>query len=308
MAVFTGTQHLPRFRNPVLTIGTFDGVHLGHRAILGEVVRYAKDTGGESILITFEPHPRKILFPGQPLHLLTSPDQKAELVTATGIDHIVIAPFTREFSELSAAAYIREFLVEKFHPKNIVIGYDHRFGNDRRGDLSLLRAYAGTHHFAVAEIPAQMIDAATVSSTKIRRSLAHGDVQAAAVMLGRQYSFTGTVIRGAQLGRTIGYPTANILPQDKEQLIPANGVYAVRVTADGKTLNGMMNIGVRPTVSNEMSLHLEAHLFDFSGDLYDKMIGVAFIARLRDEQKFASLDALKTQLNLDEIAARKALG
>lgn len=307
MAVFTDLQTLPSFHKPVLTIGTFDGVHLGHARILEEVVRHAREAGGESMLITFEPHPRKLLFPDQPLHLLSPLRDKIELVLASGIDHVVVAPFTKDFSELDAESYIRDFLVARFRPYGIIIGYDHRFGRDRSGNIAMLHQLSGQYDYRVFEIPAQMIDDATVSSTKIRKALDEGKVEEAAHMLGRPYCLGGTVVSGAQLGRTIGFPTANVAPADPEQLVPARGVYAVWAEVNGERHAAMMNIGFRPTVTQEIKLHLEAHLLDWSGDLYEQELRLHFVARLRDEQKFPSLDALKEQLGKDREAAGRIL-
>ncbi len=304
MAVFHGTDHLPKFKNPVLTIGTFDGVHKGHQAILKDVVLQAQQSGGESILITFEPHPRKLIYPDQSLQLLTTLEERIQLIQQTGIDHVVVVPFDKAFSSLTASAYIRDFLVEKFHPKAIVIGYDHRFGHDRTGDLILLKSFGEIYEFTVYELPAQKIEDAAVSSTKIRKALLAGQVEMAQSMLDRVYTLKGMVIHGDKIGRQIGYPTANLVPLSADQLIPANGVYAIRVTHRDHEYKAMLNIGVRPTVSEGLKLRIEAHLFDFNGDLYDQEIIIGFLKRLRDEQKFGSLDELKAQLAKDAEAAR----
>lgn len=307
MAVFYSTEGLPVFKFPVITIGTFDGVHKGHRAILHRVKEHATRIGGESILLTFEPHPRKLIFPDQPIEILTPTEQKLQLVAAAGIEHVVVVPFTKEFACLTAREYVTDFLVRKFAPAAIVIGYDHHFGNDRKGNIHLLKEMSGEYNFEVVEIPAQLIEDAAVSSTKIRKAIAAGNVAEAAGMLDRSYSLSGRVVQGAHLGRTIGYPTANVQPHDSEQVIPANGVYAVEVVCNNTRYGAMLNIGYRPTVSNEMKVHIEAHLFNFTGDLYGQDIELVFIERLRDEQKFASLDDLKEQLRTDEIAAREVL-
>lgn len=309
MAVYFDTKNLPAFKNPVITIGTFDGVHMGHRIILQQVVKHAEETEGESILLTFEPHPRKIIFPDQPLKLLTPLDKKIELVQQTGIDHIVVVPFTTDFAALSAQEYIEDFLVKKFNPNAIVIGYDHHFGHDRTGNIHLLKRHQPAHHYTVFEISAQLIDEAAVSSTKIRQALQQGKIEEANKMLGRPYDVKGIVSKGAQLGRTIGFPTANVVPTDGDKLIPANGVYAILASRNNneEACKGMLNIGIRPTVSNDMQLHIEANLFDFDKDIYGEILELSIIGRLRDEQKFPSLEALKEQLHKDKEDAMQLL-
>jgi riboflavin kinase / FMN adenylyltransferase len=307
MAVFFDTNNLPDFKKAVLTIGTFDGVHKGHKAILQKVVNHARMENGTSILITFEPHPRKLLFPDQPLGIITPLDQKLRLVQDTGIEHVVVVPFTKEFSELTAEKYIKDFLVNIFHPHIIVIGYDHRFGQDRKGDLHLLEDGASLYGYDLIEIPAQMIDEAAVSSTKIRAAIKEGRIEDAAQMLGRNYTLSGTVVHGNKLGRTLGYPTANMQPANGDQILPAVGIYAVRATHEGITYNGMLSIGYNPTVTDRKELRIEANLFDFDKDIYGQTLEVAFVKRLRDEQKFDSLDALKAQLHRDKENSMKAL-
>lgn len=307
MAIFYNTDELRNFNNAVITIGTFDGVHLGHCTILQQVVSHAKELNGESIVLTFEPHPRKLLFPDQPLRILTPLLEKIDLITQAGINHVFVVPFTKEFAALSAEAYIQEFLVKHLHPKGIVIGYDHQFGHDRAGNINLLQDYENEGGFRVYEIPAKQIEDAAISSTKIRNALTAGHVADAANMLGRYYSLKGTVIAGAKIGRQLGYPTANISPLDAEQIVPQNGVYAIQGVIENITYKGMMNIGIRPTVSNELSLHIEAHLFDFSEDIYNKQVEIIFVERLRDEQRFPSLDALKAQLGQDALHAKQVL-
>lgn len=307
MAVYTSTDALPEFNNPVITIGTFDGVHIGHKTILKEIVDHAKEVQGESILLTFEPHPRKVIFPDKPLQLLTPLEEKLELVKATGVDHIVVVPFTKAFANLTAEEYISDFLVKQFKPHSIVIGYDHQFGNDRKGDINLLKQLSEQYRYKVYEISAQLIHDAAVSSTKVRKAVSSGDMTEAANMLGRPYSLTGEVVKGAQLGNTIGFPTANIQPNSNEQILPANGVYAIKAIYKGNVYNAMLNIGIRPTVSNELSLHIEANIFDFDQDIYGEQLTIQFITRLRDEEKFPSIDHLKQQLNKDKEDALNAL-
>jgi riboflavin kinase/FMN adenylyltransferase len=308
MAVYFQINDVPRLKNAVLTIGTFDGVHLGHKTILDKMLAHTKSVDGESVLLTFEPHPRKVLFPDQPLKIITPLQQKLELISQAGIEHIVVVPFTPEFAQLSAREYITDFLIEKFHPRCIVIGYDHHFGHDRAGNIDMLKEYKEQYGYDVFEISAQLIDEAAVSSTKIRKALDTGDVAVARQMLGRDFGLRGTVISGAQLGRTIGFPTANIRPDHIEQIIPAKGVYAVNVLIDGTPYPAMMNIGNRPTVTKEIALHIEAHIFNFEKDIYHQSVEVQFVERMRDEQKFDSLDALKAQLQKDKVNAQAILG
>jgi riboflavin kinase / FMN adenylyltransferase len=307
MAIFYNTAHLPEFHKSVITIGTFDGVHHGHKKILTELVKSTEKIQGESIVITFEPHPRKLLFPQQPLKLLTPLEQKLDLLTEIGITHVVVAPFTLEFSNLSARDYIENFLVKYFNPQRIIIGHDHHFGHDRKGDLAMLRSLESSFGYKVEEIPAQLIEEAAVSSTKIRKALLEGRVEEGGLMLGREYSISGTVREGKQLGRTLGFPTANIQPSDPDQLIPGPGVYAVRVNWKNHLHNAMLNIGFRPTVSDEQKLTLEVNLFDFNQNIYGETLELIFIARIRDEQKFPSLENLKQQLNQDKEQALKIL-
>ncbi len=307
MSVFHSTDNLPELRNTVITIGTFDGVHAGHQAILNQVVKHAKENNGTSVLVTFHPHPRKLIFPEQPIAILTPIEDKLDLITKIGIEHIIVVPFTKEFATLSAKEYVSEFLVKKFKPDTIIIGHDHHFGNDRKGNIELLNQLKEQYNFEVIEIEAQLIDEAAISSTKIRKAIASGDVTTALDMLDRPYSIKGSVVKGNQLGRTIGYPTANIAIQDAEQIIPATGVYAIQVIHNNALYNGMLNIGYRPTVSNEKSLHIEANIFDFEQDIYGDELTIQFIKRIRDEEKFNGITELKAQLKKDKSACLDTL-
>ncbi len=307
MGVFFDIDHLPKFLNTVLTIGTFDGVHRGHKAILKGVTDFADSTGGESVLVTFEPHPRKLLHPKESLGIITPLHKKLTLLSHAGIKHIVVVPFTDVFSHMSAHAYIEEFLVRRFSPQSIIIGYDHRFGHDRKGDIGLLRKDAGKYGYEVLEIPAQLIDDAAVSSTKIRNAIRDGRVDEAMHMLGRPFEMEAKVVEGRKLGRTIGFPTANLEPLSSDLVLPAIGVYAVFVRHQGKTHNGMMNIGTNPTVDADLKLKLEVHLMDFDGDIYGHQVEVQFVCKFRDEERFASLDALKAQLAADRETASRIL-
>lgn len=307
MAVFYDIDSLPPFRNAAITVGTFDGVHKGHRVILNQVVMHAAEERGESILITFNPHPRKLLFPHQPLGIITPLADKERLVHEAGIDHIVVVPFTPQFAALSAQEYIEHFLVSRFHPRSIVIGYDHKFGHDRGGDIHMLRSFAPRNGYEVIEIPAQLIDVAAVSSTRIRQAITSGQMEEATGMLGRPYSLAGTVVAGKQLGRTIGYPTANLAPADPEQIVPGIGIYAIQAVHDGTLYNGMLSIGYNPTVTTTRDIKIEANLFDFDKDIYGHNLELRFIKKLRDEQKFDSLDALMQQLHQDKLDTIEAL-
>lgn len=293
---------------PVITIGSFDGVHLGHRAILDELNRCAQALGGESVVITFEPHPRIVLHPEHPMQLLTPLEDKLALLQAAGMSRVIVTPFTPEFAQLSAEDYVRNYLVAQFHPAAIVVGYDHRFGHDRCGDMALLRTMGPELGFEVHELAAHIIDDAAVSSTKIRKALLEGDMSRGADMLGRYYSLLGTVVHGDKLGRELGYPTANLTPLYTQQLVPAQGIYAVLVFIGNKEFPAMASIGTRPTISDSGRLSIEAHLFDFDGDLYGQNIQIAFVKRLRDELKFDSVPALKDAIRNDELYSRQVLG
>jgi riboflavin kinase/FMN adenylyltransferase len=307
MAVFYEIEQLPVFHNAAITIGTFDGVHKGHKAILQEVINHAGAVGGESVLLTFEPHPRKVLFPQQPLGIITPLPQKLQLISDTGIQHIVVVPFTAAFAAMTASEYIEQFIVSVFQPHSIVIGYDHHFGNDRTGNIDLLRQYAPICNFEIAEIPAQLIEAAAVSSTKIRNAIHAGLIGDANAMLGRHYSFLGRVVHGNKLGRTIGYPTANLLLADADQVLPAVGIYAARVRVMNTIHSGMMSIGYNPTVTDSKVIKIEVNIFDFEQDIYDHTIEVYVVDKLRNEEKYISLERLKEQLHADKIATLKVL-
>ena len=306
MQVHRSIKELPVFRNAIITIGTFDGVHLGHRTIINQMKSMASQVGGETVIITFHPHPRRIVGKeAQPVQLLTSLPEKINLLQQAGIDHLVVVPFTREFASLSPRSYVEEFLVKNFHPHTIIIGYDHRFGENRGGDFHLLEEYAAKGVFGLVEIPGKLLEEAAISSTRIRQSLLQGDPALASNLLGYKYFFEGIVIKGNQLGRTLGYPTANLHLTDNEKLIPANGVYAVTVVRQNTAsptnapLKGMMNIGVRPTVDG-LNRVIEVNLFDFAEDIYGETLQVTICHRLRSEQKFEGLEALKNQLAKDK--------
>jgi riboflavin kinase/FMN adenylyltransferase len=309
MRIHRDLTHLPALRQAVITIGTFDGVHSGHRYIIQQLQETAAACDGETVIITFDPHPREVLQPGgPPVKLLTTLDEKIELLSREGIDHLVIVPFTREFSELSARAYLEEFLIEKFNPHTIIIGYDHRFGHNREGGLELLEAEQNSYGFQLVEIPQQIVHDLAVSSTKIRRSLQEGNIDLANELLGYPYFLEGTVIHGDKMGRQLGFPTANIGLPDPRKLIPVEGIYAIRVYLDKQpvALNGVMSIGTRPTF-NGADLRVEAHIFDFNQEIYDKTLRVEIVSYIRANQKFENVDALIAQMHKDCQEAKNAL-
>jgi riboflavin kinase/FMN adenylyltransferase len=306
--IFNDIESIEDIPNPVLTIGTFDGVHLGHQRIIDRLNREAKLIGGESVLFTFCPHPRMVLYPEtHGLKLLQTQQEKLCKLEENGLQNIIIHPFSFDFSRLTAVEFVRDYLINKLRVKKLVIGYDHQFGRNREGTIEFLKSIADVYEFEVIEIPAQEIDEVNVSSTKIRGALLNGDVQRASEFLGYSYMLTGLVMEGEQLGRSMGYPTANLSIQDSTKLIPANGVYAVKCYIDDKVFCGMMNIGIRPTVSSQEMLTLEVHLFDFSDTIYGQFVHVHFISRIRNEQRFNSVNELKEQLNKDERMARAML-
>jgi riboflavin kinase/FMN adenylyltransferase len=304
--VFQGFDALEKIPNPVLTIGTFDGVHLGHQKIIQQLNEEAKKHGGESVLFTFYPHPRMVLFPdSHGLKLLQTQAEKIEKLERIGLQNVIVHPFTKEFSRLTAIEFVRDFLVNKLNVKTIVIGYDHQFGKNREGSLELLKDLAPVYDFNVIEIAAQDIDDVNVSSTKIRNALKSGNIETANAFLGEPFEMNGTVQSGKQVGRSLGYPTANLDLGNSVKIVPASGVYLVRVTIPSRAeYFGMMNIGVNPTVSDTTIPTIEVHLLDYSGDLYGQELQVKVLSRLRDEVKFDSLEELKNQLSKDEITVR----
>lgn len=317
MNVHQGIDFLTPLRHAVVTSGTFDGVHRGHQKILHRLTEVARLDGGESVVLTYWPHPRTVVSnDSQNLRLLSTLEEKITLLDQAGVDHLVVIPFTRSFSQLTSEEFIQLVLIEKIGTKKLVIGYDHRFGRDREGGFDYIQAHQADYGFEVEEIPRQDIDAVGISSSKIRAALAEGNVRAATLFLGRTYSLTGTVVKGRQLGRTLGFPTANLQVDDAVKLIPANGVYAVEVLHNGQrlgapTLGGMTNIGFRPTVAGENQT-IETYIFApaatrFDQDIYGEHITLQFREFIRPEQKFSGLPALVEQLKNDEQKARELL-
>ena len=306
MKVYQSLAEFNTLNCAVATTGTFDGVHLGHKKILSQLVQTAHKVGGESVLLTFSPHPRLVLQPDVELQLLTSLEEKIGLLEQTGLDHLIIHPFTKEFSRTPSLEFVREILVNQLGVKQLVIGYDHHFGRNREGSFHHLKEFGPIYGFEVEEIPALDIDAVNISSTKIRTALTEGNVELATTYLGHPYIIGGEVIKGDQIGRSIGFPTANLDINFQHKLIPADAVYAGYVRLNGEHHKAMANIGRRPTVgSNRRSV--EIHLLDFQGDLYGQHLHFAVGHRLRDVMNFKSLDALKTQLALDKEDALSKL-
>lgn len=290
---------------PVVTIGTFDGVHLGHREVITELRKISLETGGESVVFTFSPHPRMVVNPDEDsIRLLSTIEEKSALLEALGLDHLVIYPFTKAFAELSYTDFVKDILVSKMQIHKLVTGYDHKFGHDRKGDFHALEILAEQCGFEVEQLNPLLVENVAVSSTRIRQALEAGDMRKANHFLGYSYLLKGHVVEGRRLGRELGFPTANIAPEDRHKMIPTDGVYAVYVVLDGKQYQGMLNVGTRPTVnSNVDHRSIEVNIFDFSGDIYAHEISVNFVERIRDEIKFESLAKLKDQLEIDKTKA-----
>jgi riboflavin kinase / FMN adenylyltransferase len=302
--VYYNLEDFKGVKNPVVTTGTFDGVHIGHQTIINRLKEIAKKEDGETVLLTFFPHPRMVLFPeDDSLKLINSPEEKIELLEQYGIDHLIILPFTKEFSRLSSIDYIRKILVKKIGIKKLIIGYNHHFGRNREGSFEHLKEFAPIYGFEVEEIPAQDIDHVNVSSTKIRKALQEGDIETANNYLGHHYSLRGAVIEGKKIGNGIGFPTANIQIAENYKLIPAVGVYAVDVLLGNEKFKGMLSIGHNPTLGNN-PLTIEVNIFNFDKDIYGEKIIILFKSYLRGELKFENLDLLKEQLKKDQILAK----
>jgi riboflavin kinase/FMN adenylyltransferase len=302
MNIYNDIDKLPLFENACITIGSFDGVHKGHLKVINQLQEEAKAVNGTSIVITFYPHPKQVISFEKVITQLNTFDEKCKLLENTGIDCLVVIPFNKEFSEMTAENYIKDFLVETFHPKRIVIGYDHKFGKNRTGDISLLVELSKQYNYKVKEISEHLLNEITISSTKIRDCISNGQIQIANELLGYVYSFSGKVIEGNKIGRTIGFPTANIETEDTNKLFPSIGVYAVSVFVPSlkTSYKGMMNIGVRPTIGGN-NLVIEVHLIDFDKMIYGEKLTVFIKQKIRDEVKFDSVEHLKTQLIHDKI-------
>lgn len=298
MNIFTTIKDFKSDRPTTVTLGTFDGVHLGHKKIIERLTKFSPSEN-TSLVLTFFPHPRMVLQGDSELKLLNTIDEKAALLEKAGLENLIIHPFDQSFSELTAEEFVKNILVDQFNIGKIIIGHDHRFGRNRSADIHDLTAFGKKYHFDVEQISAQEIDEVSISSTKIRNALHDGNIALANEYLGYSYFLTGTIVKGKQLGRTIGFPTANLKIDQNYKLIPKNGVYIVKSSIDGKIVYGMMNIGTNPTVNGQTQT-IETNFLDFDADLYDKNLTIELLHRIRSEEKFESLDALKNQLAQDK--------
>jgi riboflavin kinase/FMN adenylyltransferase len=307
MQVHYSIDQLPLFSNAVITIGTFDGVHKGHQKIIDALLQEARSVSGESVIITFNPHPRKIVHPNEPLHLINTLEEKTRLLSSTGIDHLVVVPFTPSFASQTADGYIQDFLINKFHPHTIIIGYDHHFGKGREGNFALLAAQADRYGYRLLEIPKYILNEIAVSSTKIRNAILESQIEVANKLLGYDYFFEGLVVHGDKLGRQLGYPTANLKYTDDEKIRLGHGVYAVQVEFENQLKKGMLSIGNRPTLANSDE-RVEVNIFNWDQDIYGTTLKLIVKKFLRAQEKYESLDALKAQLELDKKNSLDVLG
>ena len=300
MKIYSDINEFKNVKNPIVTLGTFDGVHYGHQKIINRLKLLAERTNGETVLLTFSPHPRIVLFPDdQDLKLINTMDEKKCLLEKAGIQHLIVHPFTRDFSRISSVNFVRDILINQISTHKLVIGYNHSFGRNREGSFKNLKQLAPVYGFDVEEIPAELIDDISVSSTKIRQAVSSGNINIANNYLGYPYTVQAIVVKGDSLGRKIGFRTANLEVKNSYKIIPKDGVYAVWVISNGQKYKGMMNIGVKPTFSNT-SRTLEVHILDFNKDIYGEDVIIEFIERIRDEIAFSNLIELQNQLNIDE--------
>ena len=311
MRIIQNNIQARNLKNAVVTVGTFDGVHLGHQAIFKEMQRLAKEVDGETVVVTFYPHPRQVLSIGtEKLRFICSQEEKLKKFEEFGIDNVIVIPFTKEFASTPSDEFVKSYIIERIHPAIIVVGYDHHFGKNRMGDFEMLSKLSQQYGFRTVQVEAQDIHNVAVSSTKIRNYLWTGNVKAANELLGYPYSVTGTVVMGNQIGRTLGFPTANLDISYEYLMINNPGVYACQTMIDGKVYNAMANTGLRPTIGDRADgdFIIEVNIFDFDGDLYGQTLKVWFIDRIRDEVKFSGLEALKEQLQRDREEAKRKLG
>ena len=308
MKIYSNLDHF-KARKPVVTIGTFDGVHLGHQKVILRLQEFARHHDGETVIFTFHTHPRIVTAPNETnLRLLTTLNEKINLFEKYGIDHLIIYPFDKSFSDLSYSEFVEKILVEKIGTHCLVVGYDHKFGKNREGGFDYLKKCAEKHKFEIERLDALLVNEDSVSSTKIRDALQNGEIEKANHYLGYRFMFHGTVVDGKKLGRELGFPTANIEASDKHKIIPGYGVYAVKVELNSIEYNGMLNIGTRPTFNNNAdNRSIEVNIFEFEGDIYGKEITLKFVGKIRDEQKFDNIEMLVNQLEKDRITALSIL-
>jgi len=303
MQVHHNTDNLPQFRNAIITIGTFDGVHMGHRQIIDKMKAEAAEHNGETVIITFHPHPRKVVSSAiLGVRLINTLEEKLDLLEQAGIDHVVVVPFTDAFANQSAEDYIQHFLVNTFHPHTIIIGYDHRFGRERAGDYRLLEKEAKKYNYRLKEIPKHILENISISSTNIREAILHSDIATANKLLGYEFFFSGEVVHGDKLGRKLGYPTANLKVMNVEKITQGNGIYAVYAQTEDATekKKGMMSVGFRPTVDGKKRV-IEVNIFDFDKEIYGQTLKVFVKKYLREERKFDGLEALIKQIDQDKV-------
>ncbi|HEX3072477.1 MAG TPA: bifunctional riboflavin kinase/FAD synthetase [Ignavibacteriales bacterium] len=307
MNLFLDIDQVIKQKGAFATIGTFDGLHLGHRKLIKKLIDESRANGAANFVITFEPHPRSVVSKNYDMKLLTALSEKIELFKELGVENLLVVRFTEEFSKLSAETFIEKYLVEKIGIGKLIIGHDHRLGKGRGGDEKTLTELGVKHGFEVEKISEVLLDDEVISSTKVRNYLLEGDVSKAAKMLGRAYSFSGKVVKGAQRGRLLGFPTANVQLENPQKLIPKNGIYAVKAKVGNKTHNGVMSLGLRPTFNDLTEPLAEIYIFDFEEDIYHNIVAVEIISRLRDEEKFPSVEELIKQMNADVKTAKEIL-
>lgn len=304
MKVYTSLEAFKNVENPIVTTGTFDGVHIGHQKIIAHINNIATANQGESVLLTFFPHPRMVLFPDDDgIELITSQSEKIDRLKQAGLQHLIIHPFTKEFSRTTYVEYVRDLLVNGIGVKQLVIGYDHQFGRNREGSFEQLEELAPVYDFEVKEIPVQTVDDVNISSTKIRKAIKRGDVRTVTKYLGYRFQLTGMVVKGNQMGRRLGFPTANLKLTESYKITPGNGVYAVRVKHNLIWHNGVMNIGKRPTVTSDSKATIEVHIFDFNANIYGDLLTIELVEKIRDEQKFNSAQDLSQKIQEDKLMA-----
>ena len=307
MKIHKGFDSFPKLAKAVITTGTFDGVHLGHKKILNELIDIGVKNNTETVLVTFSPHPRIVLFPDHELKLINTIDENIELLKQCNVDHLIIQKFDKQFSRITSLDYVRDILLKKIGLKHLVMGFDHHFGRNREGSLENLEEYADLYDFSIHQVGAHDVNEQSVSSTKIRNALNNGDIQLANHYLGYNFKIFGKIIKGEGIGKNIGFPTANVGLGAQNKLIPTKGVYAVNVHWHNHKLKGMLNIGVNPTMHNNKSISIEVNIFDFNKDIYGEILNIEFVQRIRNEKKFPTIDDLKYQLNIDRIAALNIL-